>query len=533
MFSDKENANNLTAMLITAGINDIVVCPGSRNAVLIHNFYEVSRQRGCFRLHSVTDERSASFFAIGIWLATRKPVAVCVTSGSALLNTIPGVAEAYYRQVPLVIISADRPAQWIGQLDGQTIVQPGALYPYAQCIQMNEKPSPDTVPAYNPLMPLHINVPMDEPLFNFDTEELPTPGFSYFEQQTELDNGIDKLHEAADLINRAALPAVIIGQYENRSIESLVELDRQDKLLLLPEIISNHPGSRRTAVIEAAEAKGIAMPDLVIHTGGALVNKWLKVRLRQQTSLKVIRIDMTDDSPDTFSHLEMKIKCKETTFFNALLPLIDKHKAVGEFKRQTVAGTPKPSSPQEQVMASVWDKISRMSQHDTAVFLGNSTTVRLAARFFKSGVVPLYCNRGINGIEGSLSVAAGYSAVTEKEVYAIVGDLSFFYDANALWNSSLGNNLHILMFNDHKGGIFSRLPGLAGSHALDKFISAWHAANARGIAMSYGCSYLEVHSALEFSKALDTFTDKNNNNDTNRPIILEYDTDLEQNQRFQ
>ena len=126
MFSSKENVNNLTAMLINAGIKDIVVCPGSRNAVLVHNFYEASLLWKSFRLHSITDERSASFFAIGIWLATKKPVAICVTSGSALLNTIPGVAEACYRHIPLVIISADRPPQWIGQLDGQTIIQPDA-----------------------------------------------------------------------------------------------------------------------------------------------------------------------------------------------------------------------------------------------------------------------------------------------------------------------------------------------------------------------------------------------------------------------
>ena len=92
MYSDKQNVNILTAQLINADIHDIVVCPGSRNAPLVHNFFEATEALNCFRLHPVTDERSAAFYAIGVWLATRKPVAVCVTSGSALLNTIPGVA---------------------------------------------------------------------------------------------------------------------------------------------------------------------------------------------------------------------------------------------------------------------------------------------------------------------------------------------------------------------------------------------------------------------------------------------------------
>jgi 2-succinyl-5-enolpyruvyl-6-hydroxy-3-cyclohexene-1-carboxylate synthase len=532
MYSDKENANSLTAMLIAAGIRDIVACPGSRNAVLAHNFHEAARLHGCFRLHSVVDERSASFFAIGIWLATRKPVVVCVTSGSALLNTLPGVAEAYYRQVPLVIISADRPARWIGQLDGQTIVQPGALQPYARCIQMDSKLTADDVPTYNPLMPLHINVPIEEPLFNFTTAELPVPEFSFFEQQTESSGLSAKLDEAAAIINQAKLPAVVIGQYEGEAIDSLIELDKQDKLLLLPEIISNHPGAERTAWIESAKAEGIAMPDVVVHVGGALVNKWLKIKLRQQEPLKVIRVDKTDEAPDTFSHLEMKVKCDEKAFFDALLPLIVRHQAVAEFKNQVAEHKPAPSSAEEIAMAYLWDKISGMSPCDTTIFLGNSTAVRMAARLFKSGSVPMFCNRGINGIEGSVSVAAGYSAVTKRDVYTIVGDLSFFYDVNALWNRSLRNNLRVLMFNDHKGGIFSRLPGLATSPALDDFIAARHNANAKGIAMSYGCSYQAVHSEQEFRNALEDFTGKNHNN-TDKPKILEYDTDLEQNQRLQ
>lgn len=530
MYSDKENANNLTVVLIAAGIRDIVVCPGSRNAVLAHNFHEAARRCGCFRLHSITDERSASFFAIGIWLATRKPVAVCVTSGSALLNTLPGVAEAYYRQVPLVIISADRPARWIGQLDGQTIVQPGALQPYAQCIQMDDKLTADAVPKYNPLMPLHINVPIEEPLFNFTTAELPVPEFSFFKQRTESDDLSAKLDKAASLINQAKLPAVVIGQYEGEAIDSLIELDKQDKLLLLPEIISNHPGAERTARIESAKAEGIAMPDVVVHVGGALVNKWLKIKLRQQASLKVIRVDKTDEAPDTFSHLEMKVRCDEKTFFEALLPLIVRHQAVAEFKKQVAEPKSNPSSPEELAMANLWDKISGMPPCDTAVFLGNSTAVRMAARLFKSGSVPMFCNRGINGIEGSVSVAAGYSAVTKRNVYAIVGDLSFFYDVNALWNRSLRSNLCILMFNDHKGGIFSRLPGLAASPAFDDFIAARHNANAKGIAMSYGCSYQAAHSEQEFRNAMEDFIGKNN---TDKPKILEYDTDLEQDQRLQ
>ncbi|MEE1315682.1 MAG: thiamine pyrophosphate-binding protein, partial [Prevotella sp.] len=123
MYCDKENVNILTALLVKHGVKHVVVCPGSRNAPLAHNFNECPD----LTCHSMTDERSAAFFALGIRQQTNTPVAVCVTSGSALLNTLPGTAEAAYQQQGIIIISADRPAAWIGQNDGQTLPQQNAL----------------------------------------------------------------------------------------------------------------------------------------------------------------------------------------------------------------------------------------------------------------------------------------------------------------------------------------------------------------------------------------------------------------------
>ena len=134
MYCNKANANQLTALLIAHGIRDIVVCPGSRNGVLAHNFHAAP----LLNAHPVTDERSAGFVALGLALATGKPAAVCVTSGSALLATLPAVSEAYYRHIPLIVISADRPPQWIGQMDGQTLPQQHALQPYADTYNIIE-----------------------------------------------------------------------------------------------------------------------------------------------------------------------------------------------------------------------------------------------------------------------------------------------------------------------------------------------------------------------------------------------------------
>ncbi|MFC2766041.1 MAG: thiamine pyrophosphate-binding protein, partial [Prevotella sp.] len=123
MYSSKENVNILTTLLVGHGIRHAVVCPGSRNSPIVHNLNECS----AICCHPVTDERSAAFYALGLCQALNEPVIICVTSGSALLNVLPAVAEACYQHQPLVVVSADRPVQWIDQLDGQTLPQSDAL----------------------------------------------------------------------------------------------------------------------------------------------------------------------------------------------------------------------------------------------------------------------------------------------------------------------------------------------------------------------------------------------------------------------
>ena len=173
MYSDKPHINSLTKALLHLGITDIVVCPGARNAPLCHNFHQAG-----FALHPVTDERSAAFVSIGIYLETHRPTAVCVTSGTALLNTLPAVAEAYYRHIPLLIISADRPEEWIGHLDGQTLPQRNALLPYAECVNIEERTTQKTIiqqikNLIQKQAPTHINIQIEEPLFQFTQPSLP------------------------------------------------------------------------------------------------------------------------------------------------------------------------------------------------------------------------------------------------------------------------------------------------------------------------------------------------------------------------
>ena len=168
MYSNKENVNILTSLLVAHGIHHAVVCPGSRNAPIVHNFNECPD----IQCYPVTDERSAGFYALGMTQALKEPVVVCVTSGTALLNLYPAVAEAYYQHRPLVVVSADRPQQWIDQLDGQTLPQPDALGRFVKkAVSLPEPHDEDTSWYCNRLInealierhaPVHINVPITE-----------------------------------------------------------------------------------------------------------------------------------------------------------------------------------------------------------------------------------------------------------------------------------------------------------------------------------------------------------------------------------
>lgn len=512
MYCDKANVNILSSLLPQAGIRDVVVCPGSRNALLVHNFYLMSQATDEHRLrvHPVTDERSATFAVIGLSLASHSPACVCVTSGSALLNTLPAVAEAFYRQVPLLVISADRPRQWIGQLDGQTIEQDGALCPYAQTYTLNETSSEESIrqcfdtavaalsalhyPHSEAGRPVHVNVPISEPLFSFTTPKLPDSSISLFSTKQE---GVIIPDSLVAKIASARLPLLVIGQWDTPATAACAAIEEADSLLVLPELISNLPNSRRTAAIEQhPELISSLCPDLVVHVGGNFVNKQLKLALRRLPRCVVIRVEETYGTPDTFQHLAFLIRGSAKANLEALGQARLPRKAAVTKAKQILAQAaaamdsiyPAPFS-QEGIMRCVADFLHQHCISLTALHLANSTVVRMATRAFAEIGCPIYCNRGVNGIEGSLSVAAGHALGCPGLQLALIGDLSFFYDQNALWNQALGANLRIILFNNGGGRIFDTLPGLERSPARDTLIAASHATSARGIAESYHIHY--------------------------------------------
>ena len=503
MYSSKENVNILTSLMVAHGIRYAVCCPGSRNSAIVHNL------NACpdIECYPVTDERSAGFYALGMSQCLQKPVAVCVTSGTALLNLAPAVAEAYYQHIPLVVISADRPQAWIDQLDGQTLPQPDAFGRFVRkAVSLPEPYDAESRWFCNRLVnealiirhaPVHINVPISEPLFDYTVSELPK------ERKIELiesDASTMTQSHVVRMFLQAKRPMLISGQPMNPHMDEAVCLIGDDERYV---------------------------PDFVLYTGGSIVSKRLKRFLYK--AKETWAVNSMGEVNDTFQNLTHVIQGDGEVIADLIRfnleqqphPFVQLWEELLEKVRlQTIAYEPDYSQMAVVKRFERRQKSEIRSQYHYA----NSTAIRLANIYARHSV---YCNRGVNGIEGSLSTAAGFSVVSEDMVYCIIGDLSFFYDQNALWNQNLHGNLRILLLNNGKGGIFNMLKGLEQSPSRDQYVAAEHHTSAEGICMQNRVVYLKATNMEEMQQGLDTLIDM----ESDRPVLLEVFTNASEDER--
>ena len=547
VYSDKENINILTSLLVSYGVRHIVVCPGSRNAPLVHNF-DVSPD---ITTHAVTDERSAAFFALGLRLRLRQPVAVCVTSGSALLNTMPGAAEATYQHEGIIIISADRPQAWIGQLDGQTMPQHGALGTFASPSVSLPEPHNDTerwlcrrliceamiANTCPPFPSVHINVPVSEPLFGFSTPclpEIPPVGIADLDDQ----NGRETLRR---ILKGKRRLMVISGQTSDDSVAGFL-MDKASGFVFVAEWLSPYGRVRHIDEIlrtTCAEELDNMRPDCIVYIGGHTVSKRLRHYMRSLDS-RTMFITVSDDGMlhDVSQHTTLVVKATAGDFMRmicngAICPDADMdfvrrwHDMDNMAARRISASCP----PYSQMLA-----IRRLEENidnsKDIVCYANSLSVR-AGMMYASAY--RYCNRGLNGIEGTLSMAAGMAAGAKEEgmtagnmtaaqnVYCVIGDLSFFYDSNALWIQELAGNMRIMLINNQRGAIFGMLPGLDRSPAHKPLIAAGHNATAEGICSQYGMEYYRATDTPSLEEGIRLLTSGVHD----RPVVLEVLTDAD------
>ena len=520
MLSSKSNILQLTSLMLKKGISDVVVCPGSRNAPLIHTFASAGMQ--CYE---ITDERSAGFFALGLIDAKERPIAVCCTSGSAVLNLAPAVTEAFYRPLPLLVITADRPEQWIGQMDGQTMPQQSA---FGQTVQktVSVPESEDSSWYANRLInealltlertkgPVHINIPLSEPLFEFTATALPDTRVI---SQSPSNHSAHLSDESISIWRNAHRPMIIIGQLqpiEARRVEKYLCKLRSHGVVILAEELSNikqeYVTNRYFDNVIAQETGNNLLPDLVVTFGGHIVSKNLKQWLRKFQPQHHWSIRHTGDVADLFQCLTMVWECNADSAVELLsqhLPLQIDTDYTEEWGKSIGITPMKPRSWELDVL----ERALKDVPDSWNIHVANSSMVRDIQKLPSTGC-NIYCNRGINGIEGSVSAAIGLAAGNGKSTLLLIGDLSFFYDKNGLWNNYAKGGklpdggqvcLSILLINNEGGRIFQNIPGMERTPYRDTMVSGKHTTTAEGVAIECNCGYKAISCDTGLDKGIE------------------------------
>lgn len=509
MLSSNPIITETLALLLHHGVRDIVLCPGSRDAGIVHSVCQIPE----FRTHTATDERCAGFMAIGMADATDRAVAVVVTSGSALANLHPAACEAYYRQVPVVFISADRPGAWIGQMDGQTMPQAGAL---GRMVRMCADLPEDNLwhanrllneamlccTARQPRGPVHINLPVGEPIYEFTTEHLPETRVIRLRNCTRECSAalshscIDYAPEGGTFAHGHTI--ILCGQMAPEEVpdnDILSRISRQ--FTIIAESLSNIPPQYyvNPVLIDWAEMEPA---ERVITLGGHMISKELKRFFRTHRPAEHWHVSTDGAVADLFCCQTMAVQATATEFLHDLMEY--------GCPQCRPAMPPMTEAEPTDYRTELLETFFSLLPEDVAVHLANSSTVRLAQaamdrwrRHTAQACAPvILCNRGINGIEGSLSTAVGYAlARPERQTYVITGDLAFFYDRNALWTSPLPSNLHILLLNDGGGSIFHTLPLPSAPASSRQAIMGTHGLSASHTALQHGLIYLRGTEQLE------------------------------------
>ena len=469
MISEKPVVQELVALMLAHGVTRAVLCPGSRNAPIVATLAACP----AVECRSVTDERSAGFVALGWAQQAQAPVAVVVTSGSAVLNVHPAVAEAFYRKTPLLVISADRPASWIGQNDGQTLPQPGVFNSLVRfSAQVPEEDAWYANRIINEALlelrhrgggPVHLNIPLTEPFFGMVEEALPIVRTI---RRTEAAR-MNADEEEALLEEAAALPRrlILLGQQSTPS-PILAKLAEEKQFAVVAEHIANAPFADccRPDALLGNNPDSDWSPDLLITCGGDVISKRLKKLLRSHPPKAHWHLSPDGEVVDSFCALTRVLEGDPEEYWDLLEAFAEEGDETYRSRWQTdAAELPAHEYSGMKLVGELMQGIPAGS----VLHLGNSSAVRYAQLFPTPDGVQVECNRGVNGIEGSVSTAAGYAmAEADKLHFLIIGDLSMFYDLTGLLDAQHCGNLRILLLNNQKGGIFDTLPGMPDCEAI-------------------------------------------------------------------
>lgn len=535
-YSSIRSVQLLAHVLKSYDIEHFIISAGSRNAPLAIHFSETNE----FKAYSIVDERSAAFVALGMARSIKKPVGLVCTSGSATANYYPAVTEAFYQNTPLLLLTADRPTKMVDLFDGQTIRQKNLFSQHSygdfELMEDNEENADDfnleTIKKAIELCiekqgPVHINIPLAEPLYELVSE---LPIFP------EVENTITKKNYQlpSTLIaewNTSKRILILVGtQYKDEELDILLsQLAKNHTAVILTETNSNLSNEKFFPHIDRyifdfdEEKMKIYAPDLLITVGQNIVSKKVKQFLRTAKPNSHWHID-EHWQPDTYFSLTEKITSCPINFFKQLISKISLDPRP-YYNLWDVLRDKKQIKHDEYLIRanhSDFNSMFLLSQkipENYIIHFSNSTVIRYA-QLFDFEKFTTFCNRGTSGIDGSTSTAMGYAMTSENPVVLITGDMSFLYDINGLWNQYIPPYTRIILLNNGGGSIFKFIPGPENAtNALDEFIATTHEKHMEHLAIHYGLEYIKVSDDRTLDRVLDNLFQP-----SKKPILLEIDS---------
>lgn len=536
-------AQSIIEICNAKGVHDIIISPGSRNAPLTIGF----TNHPDFTCYSIADERCAGFFALGIAQQKQKPVAVVCTSGSALLNYYPALAEAFYSQIPFVVISADRPHDKIDIGDGQTIRQENvflnhSLYNANLLEEASEENDVFINEAINVAIahkgPVHINVPFEEPLYQ-TTNKLAVDVNVTGLFKSESSVRVEDIIAFSTLWNYSQKILVLVGECKPNTIDQqwIDELASHPSVVVLTETTSNlhHPDfiNNIDTLITPFTDKEFAelQPRVLITFGGMIVSKRIKAFLRKYKPRHHWHIDELR-AYDTFGILTKHFTVAPNQFFKQFLPHVKVVQSHYKDFIQTVRAH--RAVKHNEYLANIpfsdlkaFENILAALPGNTQLQVSNSSAIRYAQLFDINPSIEVFCNRGTSGIDGSTSTAIGAAVASNKQTTLITGDIGFLYDSNALWNNYIPKHFKIILINNGGGGIFRILPGHQENETFHTYFETSHCLTAEHLAKMYRFDYLTAADETTLKAGLKQLFENND-----QPAILEVFTPTRDNNKL-
>jgi 2-succinyl-5-enolpyruvyl-6-hydroxy-3-cyclohexene-1-carboxylate synthase len=540
MYSNIKSVQILISLLKKYGITDVVLSPGGSDVSLVHSL-EMDSDFTCY---SVVDERSAAYFATGVAQMKNRPCACVCTSGTAVCNYLPGITEAFYQDVPVVAITADKNPYFQGQMETQKIEQThifdGVVKKAVDLpVVYNEQDEWMCNRLVNEALlelnhhgtgPVHINIPIVFSGTVYECEKLP--------DERKIDRLIlntDEFKSSLSAIDTSKKIMVLVGQnvvFSEKDVENMEAFYNKTNCVFAVEHLSNLRVKGGAYSYPISEMMGVAAmerlkPDVVISIGNNTgAYGWKKYIRENYKSTSNVLVSESGNVRDTYKCLDTIYECSASEFFHSFAqlwkerPLNKEHSYYNQWQAE-IAKVKVPEF--EFSNFYVAQKLAQTIPDDSVLHLAIQYSTRIIHYFDLAENVTTFSNYGALGIDGCYSTFAGQAAVTDKLCYLVVGDLSFFYDMNAAGLRSIGKNVRVILLNNGGGGEFQYIFGRERIPELDENICAQHNKTAGGWIKSLDYDYYSATNKAEVDRALEKFAQP-----SNTPMFLEVFTNMEE-----